>query len=284
MISVIIPTFDRPQALLKCISALSLQQYDGQWEVIIVDDGGLHNLSPVVAGFETKLNITLIRQARNKGPASARNAGAYQASGEYLAFLDDDCEPDVNWIRAVAVKLRSGVLLGGYTKNKLSNNTYSEASQLLVSYLYSYFKETPWYFFTSNNFVMDKVSFFNIGGFDESFTTSAGEDRAFCARWIKYGYQLEYVPSALVWHSHELTLSSFCSLHSKYGKAAAHFRVKLREWGIQENAFTMRFYFRLVSFVCHKEKYSAVNKLNILLLLALSQLCTFYGAMTAVDK
>ena len=249
-----------------------------------MDDGGLHDLLPIVTAFEKKINVTLIRATSNKGPASARNTAAFQANGKYLAFLDDDCEPDANWINALSRRLKKRVLLGGRTENKLSDNIYSETSQLLVSYLYTYFKETPWYFFTSNNFAMDKVSFFNIGGFDESFTTSAGEDRAFCARWIKHGYQLEYVPEALNWHSHKLTLSSFCSLHTKYGRAARHFRVKLHEWGIQENVFSIGFYFRLIAFVGCKEKYSMVNKINILLLLALSQLCTFYGAMTTFNK
>ena len=284
MISIIIPTFDRPQALQKCISALSLQQYDGQWEVIVVDDAGIHDLLPVIAGFEKRINITLVRQACNKGPASARNVGARQANGEYLAFLDDDCEPDTNWVHALAIKLRKSVLLGGCTENRLSKNIYSEASQLLVSYLYSHFKDTPWYFFTSNNFAMDKESFLSIGGFDESFKTSAGEDRAFCAQWIKRGYQLEYVPDALIWHSHELTLSSFCFLHTKYGRAASHYRIKLNEWGIQENRFRIRFYFRLIGFVSDKAKYSVIDKVNLLLLMALSQFCTFYGAITKLNK
>ena len=57
--------------------------------MIVVDDGGPTPLDPVVAPFRTQVSLTLIRQ-RNAGPSAARNAGAERASGEYLAFTDDD--------------------------------------------------------------------------------------------------------------------------------------------------------------------------------------------------
>ena len=55
----------------------------------MVDDGSPTPLDDLVAAFQSQVRVTLIRQA-NAGPAAARNAAAHRATGEYLAFTDDD--------------------------------------------------------------------------------------------------------------------------------------------------------------------------------------------------
>lgn len=232
-VSVIIPTRDRPHKIEQCLDALQRQSFPADcFEVIVVDDGSRDSLEPVVAPFRDRLRIRLVRQ-ENSGPARARNLGAWHAKGAMLAFTDDDCQPDEGWVAAAAAALRDHPddLVGGCTVNVLPDNPYSTASQLLIDYLYDYYVRSGRRsgsaapaFFTSNNFAMRRKLFRALGGFDESFTLAAGEDRELCDRIQKMGHQLRYQPELLVRHAHALTLSRYWRQHANYGRGAAHLR------------------------------------------------------------
>lgn len=278
-VSIIIPTFNRSKSLLKCLNALSKQSIDRSWEVIVVDDGGKTGLNEIIQSFAQSLEIKLIKQ-ENKGPAAARNLGVKQAKGEYIAFLDDDCEPMPYWISALYKNARYGCMVGGRTENKLKENVYSEASQLIVSYLYEYFKDTPWYFFTSNNFLLDKATFLSSGGFDETFKTSAGEDREFCVRWSHLGNRMEYNPAAVIYHAHEMNLWSFWKQHFKYGKAAVDFCRKIKDLGIPDLKPSTRFYISLFSFAWNVEEFNYSKKFGLVFFLFVSQAATFFGFLS----
>jgi hypothetical protein len=62
-----------------------------------------------------------------------------------LAFTDDDCEPDCQWLDAMASAFteKPDAAVGGRTVNALQHNPYAITSQMLVDYLYSYYNETP---------------------------------------------------------------------------------------------------------------------------------------------
>ncbi|MGK7943074.1 MAG: glycosyltransferase family 2 protein, partial [Microcystaceae cyanobacterium] len=197
-----------------------------KFEVIIVDDGSDNSLDTLINPYQNSLNLTLIRQ-ENAGPAQARNTGASVAQGQYLAFTDDDCTPDPNWLSALenGFSQTPNALLGGKTLNALSDNLYSTASQLLIDYLYDYYNQNSGkiQFFASNNFALSRELFNQVGQFDISFPLAAGEDREFCDRWLFLGYSLDYVPDAIVHHAHYLTLSKFWRQHFNYGCGAFYY-------------------------------------------------------------
>jgi glycosyltransferase involved in cell wall biosynthesis len=88
VISVVIPTAQRPRLLLSALESIANQTYR-DLEVIVVNDGGTP-LDSVVQPWRQRLSLTLVQLDRRYGPARARNAGVDHASGEYIAFLDDD--------------------------------------------------------------------------------------------------------------------------------------------------------------------------------------------------
>lgn len=217
--SVVIPTYRRPTPLSNLLSSLTRLRYrHSRFEVIVVDDGGDIPLEPIIFKFHDQMNVTLLRQ-ENSGPAMARNYGASQAKGEYLAFADDDCLPDPNWLQALAHGFRESpyCICGGKTVNALIENHYSTASQLLVDYLYEHYNPTQKIgaFFLANNFAVARERFQEMGGFDP--TLRFGEDRDFCYRWRSRGYSFVFAPDAVVYHAHSLTLFSFLRLHFLYG-------------------------------------------------------------------
>ncbi len=274
-VSVIIPTYNRPNSLRACLNSLKAQCLSEDWEVIVVDDGGKESLNALKKEFQQSLSLTVIRQ-ENSGPATARNRGAAVAKGKFLAFLDDDCEPEMDWLEKLLINAQTGVMIGGRTKNKLIQNNCSEASQILVSFLYEYFEDTPWYFFTSNNFLVDKQAFISISGFDESFRTSAGEDREFCTRWKQKGYRMDYRIEALIHHSHNLSMKSFWKQHLKYGTAAIQYRKNSKKLNIPSPPFRIKFYFKMLNRAWTSGN-NLFGRIKLLSLIMISQIATFIG-------
>lgn len=244
--SIIIPTRRRPAQLERCLEALCGLEYP-RFEVIVVDDGGGIDLRSALERFRSRLALTLHVQART-GPAGARNAGAERARGEVLAFTDDDCVPAHDWLRRLVEELvaRPNRGVGGHTVNALPENLFSSTSQMVIDVGYEQNNRDPGEarFFTSNNLAVPSRTFQSLGGFDETFMTS--EDRDFCDRWVARGYPLEYVPKAVVYHAHELTVNGFVRQHFAYGRGAFRFhKAHARRWRRRvtiEPSFYMRLF------------------------------------------
>ncbi len=222
--TVIIPTYRRPGPLSACLAALACSRYPRElFDVVVVDDGGDVDLHPATASFECS-RLLVLRQQR-RGPGGARNTGARAARGRWLAFTDDDCLPEPDWLHALAAQLELDPegAVGGHTFNQLINNPYSSASQLLIDYLYAHYNDPGGgeaRFLTTNNLAVSAVAFHAIGGFDETYTRAASEDREFCSHWLQRGYQLHYAPAARVRHAHHLDAAAFWRQHFQYGCGA----------------------------------------------------------------
>jgi glycosyltransferase involved in cell wall biosynthesis len=104
--SIIIPTRNRPQAVEHCLDSLAAQTVPpSSFEVIVVDDGSEPALALDLERWTSKFAWKLIHQ-KNTGPAGARNRGAAEARGEFLAFTDDDCLPTPTWLETLIAALR----------------------------------------------------------------------------------------------------------------------------------------------------------------------------------
>ena len=88
MVSVIIPTHNRPDRLRLALASVLNQDYR-DFQIIVVNDGA-SPVDEVVAELNKEGRITLITHDRNRGLAASRNTGLRQASGKYVCYLDDD--------------------------------------------------------------------------------------------------------------------------------------------------------------------------------------------------
>jgi glycosyltransferase involved in cell wall biosynthesis len=231
-ISVIIPSFARPDALRRCLAALARQTCARErFEVIVVDDGSPAPLDAAVAGFRESFELTLLRQ-ENAGPGPARNRGAASARGSLLAFTDDDCLPEPGWLEAMARQHAAtpADLLGGRLVNHDPGNRYAEASQFILDGAYRFHADYPdsGRFFASNNMAVPARDFAALGGFDGAFSI-ASEDRDLCDRWEFSGRVLRFVDDAVVRHDPSLTLARFARQHFNYGRGAFSYqRARMR--------------------------------------------------------
>jgi GT2 family glycosyltransferase len=250
--SIIVPAHERPEALAECLAALANLDFPAaRFETLVVDDGSRVRPDEIVSRFCDRLNVRLLATAR-RGPAGARNEGARHAKGRFLVFVDDDCAPQADWLGALSKRLQADqeCAVGGRTVNGLSRNVYSAASQMQVTYLYSWYNAEPANarFLCSNNLVVTAEGFRVSGGFDGEWPLAGGEDREFCERWSRCGYRMIYAPEAIVNHRHKLTFASFCRQHFRYGRGAGHLRRRRHERSQTSRFEPFRFYWGLM---CH---------------------------------
>jgi len=266
--SIVIPTYNRPAQLAVCLQACARLDYPrDRFEVIVVDDGGTTPLDEIVTRFHGMLTLKLLRQ-ENTGPAAARNRGASEARGEFLAFTDDDCSPAPKWLQALTAQFVASpdCAVGGQTLNALPHNLYSTASQLLIASR----------FFPSSNLAFPTKEFRAIGGFDVTYPRAAAEDRELCDRWLHHGYRMIYAAEAMVYHAHDLTFRTFLRQHFHYGQGALYFRqVRARRGQDRVKVEPPAFYFNMLRYPFVTAR--GCNALIMMLLLVVTQVANAAG-------
>lgn len=90
-VSVVIPAYNAEDSIGRAIASVLSQEYDCEYEILVIDDRSDDNTAAVVRGLSSlHPEIQCISNERQKGPSGARNTGLLRATGEYTAFLDAD--------------------------------------------------------------------------------------------------------------------------------------------------------------------------------------------------
>lgn len=283
IISVIVPTYNRPYALTACLRALAAQTLSrGGFEVIVSDDGS----TPPVAAAQADLLATVgravplrvVRQA-NAGPAAARNLGAAVARGRYLAFTDDDCEPAPDWLERLMARYATSpdLLLGGATRNGLPTNPYAAATQIIMDFAFTERQrhaDAP--LFPTNNLSLPAAGFRAIHGFSGDFP-DAGEDYDLCYRWLESGRRAGHAPDAVITHYHQLTGTGFLALHVRYGRGLLRVRRQSQDNQPRRRRPELAFHLRLLVQPLRNRRNLAAWRQALLIVVA--QLATITGAV-----
>jgi glycosyltransferase involved in cell wall biosynthesis len=97
LVTVVVPTSNRASYLEVTLASLAAQDYDGEWETIVVDDASRDATPEVIERF----GVRGLRQAEARGPNPARNAAFAEARGDLIALIDDDIHAPPGWLAAV---------------------------------------------------------------------------------------------------------------------------------------------------------------------------------------
>lgn len=206
-ISVVVPTYSGSQTLGACLDSLSDQGLSSRdYEVIVVDDGSKEDLVPIVRGRR----VRLFRQ-KNMGPASARNLGIQKALGRVIAFTDDDCVADKNWLRLLLKKHEGqadavGGLVLPSSEDTLAEKFESLRKKMLYGSKSKTFSKNNLGYLPTCNLSVKRAVFDRLGLFDTTFKFPSGEDTDFCYRICKNGGVIQYFPPAVVIHRHPTSL------------------------------------------------------------------------------
>ena len=286
--SIIIPTFNRQAVLRGCLEALRHQTLPFDlFEVIVVDDGStvpvdVKSILPGLKHSKSGLQVRVIRQA-NAGPAAARNRGAQEATGDLLAFIDDDCQPKPDWIETLVSMARQhqNALIGGSTRNTIDDNVFAVTNQLILELLYTQINidQHDCKFLASNNWICRRDLFLEIGGFRQMFRNAGGEDRDFCQRWRDSNHSIISSPGSKVDHFHYQNLRQFLGMHYRYGAGAFIYHTGSIKKPTTRLKDTIAFHATLPvvvpRYLCRYPNWWWQGK--ILLTLVLSQLATAVG-------
>jgi GT2 family glycosyltransferase len=193
LFSVIVPTYHRNDLLAKCLDCLApgVQTLPAeQYEVIVTDDGSQTIAEEIIKQYYPWVKWVA---GPHKGPAANRNNGARYANGEWLAFTDDDCLPDPQWLAAYTeaiIKESSYLVFEGRVYVDRPKQTLAEKSPANESGGYLW----------SCNFAIKKELFNYLNGFDERFPYAAMEDVDMKLRLTKAGYKILFIKTASLCH------------------------------------------------------------------------------------
>jgi len=195
-ISVVIPTYKRQKLLIECLRCLSKQTLEKEnFEIIVVSDGPdaetLAVLEPWLNLFN--LQIKYLQTAEKKGPAAARNLGWHSANSDLIAFTDDDCKPEPNWLRS---------FLNHYKGERFL--AFSGATQVPISKEPTDFELNTAHLQTADfitaNCACTMHALSMVQGFDERFKAAWREDSDLEFKFITYQIPILKTQEAVVVH------------------------------------------------------------------------------------
>lgn len=229
-ISVVVCSFNGARTIRDTLEALRKLDYP-QFEVIVVDDGS----TDATAAIAEEFGFQVVR-TENRGLSAARNTGLAAATGELVAYLDDDAFPDPHWLTYLAETFQASDYVGVGGPNvpppgdgpiaDCVANAPGGPAHVLISDREA--EHVP-----GCNMAFRRSCLLAIGGFDECFR-AAGDDVDICWRIRERGWTLGFSPAALVWHHRRNSVRAYWRQQVGYGKAEALLE---RKWPRRYNEF-----------------------------------------------
>jgi O-antigen biosynthesis protein len=216
-ISVILCTYNGAATLRDCLNGLLAMDYPN-FEVIVVNDGSTDSTAAIVQEYGFKVIRT-----ENRGLSSARNTGLQAASGEIVAFIDDDAYPDCHWLTYLATTFmnttHAGV--GGPNIPPPGDGAIAECvANAPGGPIHVLLSDQEAEHIPGCNMAYRTATLRAIGGFDTQFRT-AGDDVDICWRLQERGQTLGFSPAAVVWHHRRNSVRTYWKQQKGYGKAEA---------------------------------------------------------------
>lgn len=222
LISVIVTTYNRPDALSAVLNAL-MEQIDANFEIVIADDGSAEPTRKAISAFRDMPHASGLKKLIHVWQpddgfraSAARNLGVFASQGEYLIFLDGDCIPRPDFIARHRLLAERGFMVSGsrvllseaFTKQLLSTGAravhtrglsywlrqrLSGNTNKLVPLLHfpntalRHYRSVKWNRIKSCNLAIWRDDYAMVNGFDESFVGWGHEDADLVLRLARHG-------------------------------------------------------------------------------------------------
>jgi glycosyltransferase involved in cell wall biosynthesis len=215
--SVVICAYNRAQLLSLCIESINALNFPKEnYEVLIIDNNSTDNTADICKAAITKFSLLTIRYFHepNQGVAYSRTRGAKEAKGNIIAYIDDDCLADANWLNEIVNFYNSheecmssgGRIIpeyrvpvadwfGKYFWGLVGNYDLSRSVFQMKGVRYP----------SGANMHFRKTAFEKYGYFDSDLGRSgkslmAGEEKAMYLKLIHANEKVFYLPQVIVYH------------------------------------------------------------------------------------
>lgn len=232
LVSVVIPTFNRADLVGQCLEALAEQSYVPM-EVIVVDDCSTDGTPAVLAEFKSahpELALRTFRNTTQRGANPSRNRGIDESKGQLIAFEDDDCIAEPEWIERLVdgfISDRVGAVTG-LVEDPEPRNIYD----LAFGGTHRVYGTTTATRLVACNMCVRRHLL--DGALDEdraevssdNSVSGRGDEEGLVIKLNREGWEMRVAPSARVLHVHYYSRSSFYRQAFRSGRSAARVGLK----------------------------------------------------------
>jgi cellulose synthase/poly-beta-1,6-N-acetylglucosamine synthase-like glycosyltransferase len=227
-VSVVVCSHNGSRTIAECCEGLRRLEYP-DFEVIVVDDGSSDTTASIASGYGFRVIRT-----EHRGLSHARNTGMHAATGEIVAYIDDDAYPEPDWLVHLAATFSrtEHVGVGGPNLSPVDDppvaqcvdNSPGNPTQVLIT-------DEEADHIPGCNMAFRKSALEAIRGFDTTFRT-AGDDVDVCWRLHERGWTLGFSPAAVVWHHRRSSVRAYLLQQVGYGMAET---LLARKWRKRRN-------------------------------------------------
>jgi glycosyltransferase involved in cell wall biosynthesis len=227
MVSVIVPMYDAASVIGDQLTALSRQTYDGEFEVIVADNGSTDGSTQCVLEFVDVIpQFRLVDASDARGASHARNVGSRAARGELILYADADDIVGADWVAGLVRALQDHHFVAGWQHELEMADGGAPVDP--PDALPTMFDFLPWAF--GGNCGIRRDVFDEVGGWQENHK-HGGDDVDFCFRVQLAGYPIAFVPAASVWYRPRPTLRGVAAQYFEFGSREPLLLKEFRELG-----------------------------------------------------
>ena len=213
MVSIIIPSYNSESTIAECLDALLAQDFQGEYEITLVDSSNDNTPNIVTAKYP---KVKLIHLPNKTDPGTARNLGIAEAKGDLIAFIDSDCIAAPDWLENIVAAHTSSPynIIGGVVKNGNDKRNLvawagyiAEFREFIPGQPRREVSHIP-----TCNLSYKKRVFYDFGLFEGEYYPQ--EDLVYNFKLSQQGEKILLEPKIQVFHNHRTKLKDFL-LHQK---------------------------------------------------------------------
>jgi glycosyltransferase involved in cell wall biosynthesis len=219
-VSVVIPSFNSANTIIRCLDSIFGQETDLVYEVIVVDSSNDNTPDLVRNKFPS---INLIHLDQQTMPGGARNIGAKKAKADIVSFIDSDCIAHPDWLNTAVDSIHLGhTIIGGAVANATPKSLIGTADYFITFSGWlpgTVVREVP--LLPSCNLICQRQAFEILDGFPPELL--AGEDMLFSLKAAKK-YKLIFDPRITVYHINRKHMKDLVRHQVNFGRHSALLR------------------------------------------------------------
>jgi glycosyltransferase involved in cell wall biosynthesis len=216
-LSIIIACYNVADTLPAQLEALARQEWDGEWEIIAVDNRSTDETVSVIERYQKQMpHLLRVSAPDRQGRAHALNVGTKYATGDAFIFCDADDEVAPGWLAAMAKALSEHDFVAGHNEHWKLNDPwlvkcFGTEQGTGIAYDHPYFPTVG-----GNNMGIRRSLHEAVGGYDEEMLRLQDIDYGW--RIYKTGAKIYYAPNALLHFRYPDTLAANFRRTRRFGQ------------------------------------------------------------------